>query len=505
MVKNSREKLQQIYHDVDKLYQYVLTNGRHFYDRWQDKIERQEFIEPAKNLAAYLALRQKDLRPLQQKLIPLGLSSIGRSEAKTIVTLQALRANLANLSGLETSHDYPTVEQFNQGIQLLDQQADKIFGPAPDDYRTRIMVTLPTEAATDVKLIDEMLLAGMNVARINCSHDNPEIWQQMIELVRERSKKLNKTVKIQMDIAGPKLRVDWVFSYFKKNKVKVGDHVKLLPDIKHIEDNSDIVVYLGCPFPCVYEQIKEGDRVFFDDGAFRAHVIEVQEHGAVLKIDQVKGGSGRIKAQKGINFPDTLLNIDIIDQKDEQDIAFAAKWADIINLSFIRSKKDVEEIQAKLKELLGEKANQMQLMVKIENSQAVENIVEIIMTAASKNPTAIMIARGDLAVEAGYVRLAELQQEIMWICEAASVPVVWATEVLANLVDNGIPARAELTDVVEGARSECVMLNKGDFIVPAIKLLAKILKKVEINQFKKTPQLRALNIAKQAGQYTLDE
>lgn len=177
----------------------------------------------------------------------------------------------------------------------------------------------------------------------------------------------------------------------------------------------------------------------------------------------------------------------------------------IINLSFIRSKKDVDDIQAKLKELLGDKANQMQLMVKIENSQAVENIVEIIMTAASKNPTAIMIARGDLAVEAGYVRLAELQQEIMWICEAASVPVVWATEVLANLVDNGIPARAELTDVVEGARSECVMLNKGDFIVPAIKLLAKILKKVEINQFKKTPQLRALNIAKQAGQYTLDE
>ena len=227
------------------------------------------------------------------------------------MTLQALRANLANLAGHETSHDYPTVEQFNQGIQLLDQQADKIFGPSPEDYRTRIMVTLPTEAATDVKLIDEMLRAGMNVARINCSHDNPEIWQQMIELVRDRCKKLNKTVKIQMDIAGPKLRVDWVFSYFKKNKVKVGDHVKLLSDIKHIEANSDYVVYLGCPFPCVYKQIKEGDRVFFDDGAFRAHVIEVQEHGAVLKIDQVKGGSGRIKAQKGINFPDTLLNIDI--------------------------------------------------------------------------------------------------------------------------------------------------------------------------------------------------
>lgn len=502
MEHQNQDQLLQLYYEVNQLYQDVLKDAHKYFDTWEDKIERADFMEPAKNLAAYLSLRQRDLRNLQQSLIPYGLSSIGRSEAKTLATLQALKVTLAKLAHIEDSTLYPDIEQFQIGIQNLDKQANQMFGNQSEEFRTRIMVTLPSEAAEDVDLIDEMLTAGMNIARINCSHDDQTIWKKMIQLVKSRSEKLNKPVKIQLDIAGPKIRVDWSYSQQKKDKVKVGDKIQLISDIKYLEKSDDTIVYLGCPFPTIYSQLEIGDRVFFDDGIFQAHIISCNEHSAALQIDQVKGGSGRIKVEKGINFPDTAIDIDIIDEKDAQDIEFACQYADIINLSFVRNKQDIEAVQQKLVQHLGEKANQMALMVKIENTQAVSNIVEIIMTAASKNPTAIMIARGDLAVEAGYVRLAELQQEIMWLCEAAATPVVWATEVLANLVDNGIPARAELTDVVEGARSECVMLNKGPYIVPAIKLLAKILRKVEINQFKKTPQLRALNIAKQTTKYS---
>ena len=106
-----------------------------------------------------------------------------------------------------------------------------------------------------------------------------------------------------------------------------------------------------------------------------------------------------------------------------------------------------------------------------------------------------MIARGDLAVEVGYRRLAELQEEIMWVCESAHIPVIWATQVLENLVKTGLPSRAEITDAAMGERAECVMLNKGPYIVEAVTVLTNILQRMEQHQYKKTSQLRALHIA----------
>ena len=120
---------------------------------------------------------------------------------------------------------------------------------------------------------------------------------------------------------------------------------------------------------------------------------------------------------------------------------------------------------------------------------------DIIIQAASRQPLGIMIARGDLAVEVGYRRLAELQEEIMWVCESAHIPVIWATQVLENLVKTGLPSRAEITDAAMGERAECVMLNKGPYIVEAVTVLTNILQRMEQHQYKKTSQLRALHIA----------
>ena len=161
----------------------------------------------------------------------------------------------------------------------------------------------------------------------------------------------------------------------------------------------------------------------------------------------------------------------------------------------MRSADDISMLQEELTLRLGDKMCRLPLVVKIETADAIVHLPEIIVRAASRQPIALMIARGDLAMEVGYERLAELQEEILWISEAAHVPVIWATQVLESLVKYGTPSRAEMTDAAMSERAECVMLNKGPFIVEAVELLDRVLMRMEAHQQKKTPQLGALSIA----------
>lgn len=217
-----------------------------------------------------------------------------------------------------------------------------------------------------------------------------------------------------------------------------------------------------------------------------------------LEVKKVlSDGSVRIRAEKGLNFPNNNQDIPILTEKDLKDLEFIAKNADIIGISFVRKSDDIVLLHEELIKILGEKEFKNKvIMAKIETVKGVNTLPEIIVEGASKTPFTIMIARGDLAVEAGYIRLAELQEEILWICEAAQIPVIWATEVLATMVKTGIPTRAEITDAAMGGRTDCIMMNKGEFIVDAVKMLDEILVKMASHMYKKTPLLRALNIAK---------
>lgn len=486
-----------LFEEVSSLYKFVFEGGEEKYAKWKNEIEREEFHDSAKNLLYYLTLRRKDIRDLQNSLIPWGLSSLGRLESKTLSTLESVLATLSDLTGVESAYKHPPLEDFRDGKLRLESNTENIFGPKAEEYETRIMVTLATEAVEDYDFVEDLVKSGMNVARINCSHDNEQVWKQMIDNVKKAADKLKKDVRIQMDISGPKIRIEWVWTQNKKPKVSQGDKIQIVREMPKIEDvDSDAMVVLGTSVPQVFDSLKVGDRVRMDDGVIEAKVESVSDSGACLFLEKVNGGSTRVKAEKGLNFPDTDFQIEILDAKDKADLEFACKWADIICFSFIRSKGDIYRIQEEMERILGKEAKNKAIMAKIETLSGVENLAEIIMSGASKNPFSIMIARGDLAVEVGYIRLAELQQEIAWVCEAGNIPVVWATEVFANLVDNGIPTRAEITDVVEGSLSECIMLNKGQYINEAVKMLVKILKNVEIHQYKKTPQLRALNIAR---------
>jgi pyruvate kinase len=134
----------------------------------------------------------------------------------------------------------------------------------------------------------------------------------------------------------------------------------------------------------------------------------------------------------------------------------------------------------------------MALIAKIETVAAVQSLPELIVQGAGVRPLAIMIARGDLMVEVGHRRMAEMQEELLWLCEAAHVPVIWATQVLDNLVKKGLRNRAELTDAAMAERAECVMLNKGPYVGDGVRLLADVLGRMEGHQFKKASRMRAL-------------
>src|SRR6185437_2134071 len=170
---------------------------------------------------------------------------------------------------------------------------------------------------------------------------------------------------------------------------------------------------------------------------------------------------------------------------------FVCRHADMIGYSFVETAADVELLQGELAKRRPD-WDRLGLVAKIETPRAVSNLPALIVQAAGRQPLAVMIARGDLAVEIGFERLAEMQEEILWLCEAAHVPVIWATQVLESLVKSGLPTRGEMTDAAMAGRAECVMLNKGPNVGEAITALRGLLQRMAEHQSKKTSRLRAL-------------
>ncbi|HMB91335.1 MAG TPA: pyruvate kinase, partial [Rhodothermales bacterium] len=189
------------------------------------------------------------------------------------------------------------------------------------------------------------------------------------------------------------------------------------------------------------------------------------------------------------------LRITGLTEKDRVDLDFVAQHADLVGLSFVNQPDDVYTLQ---QELIKRKAGHRGIILKIETQSGFQQLPGLLLTAMRSYPLGVMIARGDLAVEVGWERLAEVQEEILWLCEAAHVPVVRATQVLENLAKTGVPSRAEITDAAMAERAECVMLNKGPYILKAIHALDGILGRMQAHQRKKTSMLRSLLVAKMA-------
>ncbi|MBI1396991.1 MAG: pyruvate kinase [Betaproteobacteria bacterium] len=567
----------------------------------------------AVNLVHYVALRQHDLRELQERLAWVGVSSLGRAESHVLANLDKVLGLLHVLAG--RPWDARSGEEpagYRTSARLLADHADALLGRCLDGRRTRIMVTLPSEAATDYGLVRGMMAAGMDCARINCAHDDAVAWECMILHVDRARRELGRPCKVLMDLAGPKLRtgalapgprvlkwrpvrdafgrvtrparvflaprdgavVDgadaclhveaaWLARLTEGAEIAFvdarGAHRRLVvrdpgprgawcdasqtayvtpetlfriarPSIEGASGETrpvglperprDIVLHRGdtlvltretilghaaevdasgrvtapasipCTLPEVFTRVKPGERIRFDDGRIGGVIRKTSEHEVHVEITDAREGGDRLGADKGINLPDSELELPALTQKDRRDLAFVSRHADLVGLSFVNSPHDVEELQTLL---AGTPAPVPGVVLKIERRSAFQKLPDILLTAMRCEGVGVMIARGDLGVELGFERLAEVQEEILWLAEAAHVPVVWATQVLEGLAKFGQPSRAEITDAAMGERAECVMLNKGPHVVEAIDALADILGRMAAHQHKKRSMLRKLH------------
>jgi pyruvate kinase len=472
----------------------VCRNGQVLAAQWCPQIRRRAFRVSATNLANYLALRQRDLRELQASLIPLGLSSLGRSEARVLDNLDAVLASLAAIIGDVRPDDppRPRISAFYRGQRLLEFNAKVALGDRPPLRRTRIMVTLPTEAATDPAFVRTLIERGANWMRINCAHDDPQVWRDMIDNVRHAERATGKRCYVLMDLGGPKIRTGAVSVPDPGYRLRIGDQFLLTRG--EPEPGGAFLAKVQCMVPEALDQLPIGTSVWIDDGKLGSAVETRSNEGLVLRVTHAKAKGEKLKAEKGLNFPDVELEIEALTDKDRADLEVAISHADAVGYSFVQSAQDVRALQAAIGtyEQTIQRKRSLTIVVKIETQRAIRNLPEIIVQAASEHPTGVLIARGDLAVEVGYQRMAELQEQILWMCEAAHVPVIWATQVLESFIKDGIPTRAEMTDAAMSGRAECVMLNKGAFVAQAVSVLDDVLTRMGAHQLKKTSQLRAL-------------
>jgi pyruvate kinase len=543
----------------------------------------------ALNLVHFTTMRQLDLRSLQADLMDLGITSRAATGADVRAKVVAARTLVAALSGDGGVHDLDALRRaLAQGESILDSNSRALFGAMRDGRPTRIMVTLPSEAADEPQLVADFVRAGMDVARINCAHDDPASWSGMADNVRAAGAQAGRQVLVSMDLPGPKLRTGpiadgpsvgrarvtrtesgtvvepatiWLTSraspapspavtagarptlevtvddswlsarrrddvievldvrgrrrtltvtrieargatvtsqqnvYVTNGTVlschgsttevggvppiplrlslRVGDTVVLTTEASPVaQPQRGAMTRIGCTLPEAVSALQPGDAVLFDDGAILTEVETVADGEATLRVQRTKPGGQHLGSEKGINLPDTDVPLTALTPDDDAHLAFITEHADMVAVSFVRTAADVEHV---LTRLTAAGAGHLGLVLKIETRQGFENLPAILLVAMRHPRVGVMIARGDLAVEIGFERMAEVPRQILELCEAAHVPSIWATQVLESLAKTGAPSRAEITDAAASQRADCVMLNKGPFILSAIKVLDDIL------------------------------
>jgi len=435
----------------------------------------------ARNLLHYLVLRSRDIRELQNALHAYGLSSLTNSESHIKGQIAEILCRLGKEPG-NNGH----VVTYEESKRSLKEKSTALFGNRVDESIPNIMITFHSHFAEDYGKVKSLLQSGMTVARINCAHDDESTWFRMIQHLKRATYITGIPCKIYMDLAGPKIRTS--IKRKKKFRIREGQTIHLADEDFHDGKINDIV---GCTVPGIAAQLRPGETVLFDDGLIEAKVQSVDEGVASLQVVRVSSKKSVLRDEKGINFPDSHLKISALTSYDRQCLPFILTNADMMGYSFVRDPSDLDQLQIELGE-----DNKIPLILKIETSEAVDNLPYLLFRGMKEADMGVMIARGDLAVEIGFERLSEVQEEILWICEAAHVPVIWATQVLENMNKSGLASRSEITDAAHAALADCVMINKGTHIIRVLESLRDILFRSAGHHIKKRYTFRALEIAR---------
>ncbi|MEM8613662.1 MAG: pyruvate kinase, partial [Cyanobacteria bacterium P01_H01_bin.105] len=333
-------------------------------------------------------------------------------------------------------------------------------------HRTKIVATIGP-ASRSPETIKQLMLAGMNVARLNFSHGTYADHAEQIRQLRAVSDELEMPLTLLQDLQGPKIRVGQLPD--GEIELHQGDSLTLVP-ITQDSPQSDTV---AIDYPHLAAEAIPGSQILLDDGLLELCVQAVQENSVLCKV--VIGGI--LKSRKGVNLPTLNLRLPSMTEKDKKDLAFGIEQGvDIISLSFVRSPEDVK----KLKALLAAKGAKIPVLAKLEKPQAIENLEAIVDEC-----DAIMVARGDLGVEMKPEKVPLIQKRIIRLCNRKGIPVVTATQMLDSMTHSPRPTRAEASDVANAIMdgTDAVMLSGesavGDYPIEAVKMLARIATDVE--------------------------
>ncbi|MDH2915872.1 MAG: pyruvate kinase, partial [Gallionella sp.] len=458
-----KQQLTKLLQDLRHFREETEKTQHDLFKDWKPLIHVPDFLDSAANMAAYIGLRRQDIRESQTQLAAIGLSSLGRTEGHVLANLDAVIRALDALTGAPTQLKkvLATAHSFDENDGHLARRTNGLFGTAPKHRSVRIMVTFPSEAATDYLFVRDLVLRGMDCARINCAHDSPDEWKKMVEHVRQAEQETGRNCKVMMDLAGPKLRTgpiamdqgivhlrparnnrgiitapatlildssgrpgcnvskdglgrrlparlnvaaDWLQRLQQDDHIKFSDlrgkdglfvvteklskHEVLVTcetsayleenlTLRHISDskhhpvfetfigpimatsmtillrngdlleltrkpvpgepaeideadNSIIPAHISCAQPSVLEHLKPGQRVLIDDGHIGTTVESLDEEKVLLRVTRAKAQGSKLMAEKGLNFPDTELDLPALTEKDLRDLDFVAAHADIV-------------------------------------------------------------------------------------------------------------------------------------------------------------------------------
>lgn len=260
-------------------------------------------------------------------------------------------------------------------------------------------------------------------------------------------------------------------------RLRVRDFLTISRNVSNNQEKTTVPSndsrWITCPCGYLFDSVKPGEPIAFDDGKIWGVIQGVSSSEILVSITHSGIKGTKLGSEKSINIPKSNIRFEGLTSKDLIDLDFVSSHADMVGVSFIREVNDVVLLKQELEK---RKVRNLGVVLKIETKGGFENLALILIEAMKLgNPIGVMIARGDLAVECGWDRLGDIQEEIVSICEAAHVPVIWATQVLESLVKTGVPTRAEITDVTSGKRASCIMLNKGKHVIEAISTLDTIL------------------------------
>ena len=342
--------------------------------------------------------------------------------------------------------------------------------------RTKIVCTIGPASESTAK-ITQMVKAGLNVARLNFSHNKHSHHGMLIRNIRAVSKKLNTPVAILQDLQGPKIRIGELPS--EGVKITRGETVALVQQSYRAPKES-AMTHIPIQYDNLYHDVKKGDRILIEDGKIELKVLSVKGKAIHCKVKVTE----TIKSHKGMNFPDTSITTSPITAKDKKDIAFGiSKDVDFVSLSFVKTAADVKGLRRLIDSLEAKKPaarRGTKIIAKIERPEAVKNFEKIL-----DEVDGIMIARGDLGLEIPLEDLIPVQKHIIRRCMQESKPVIVATQMLDSMINYPVPTRAEISDVANAILdgTDAIMLSgesaTGKYPVKAVEVMNKIASHIE--------------------------